>query len=317
MFRKKKKSKSEITLSVVVLSFNTKNITDKCLSCLMVARKEFERKFKGKIEVIVVDNASSDNSAMMVKKKYPWVKLISEKENTGFARGNNIAMKKARGDYFLLLNSDAYVGKNTLVDAISYMSKNEDCDVLGCKLVYEDGKFQPSSGFLPTVVNVPLWMFGIDKVPILQGYLKPFHPNHRSFFAEERKVGWIMGAFMLVKREVFEETGGFDEEYFMYTEEVEWCRRISDLGFRVYFTPKFQVTHLLRASGGFDVKKPISKEGDGVIYYFQKHYPKYAWIAKYSIIFGYLLRVLAFAFLGNRGKFEGYRDYIFELLWRK
>ena len=101
-------------VSVIVLSFDTKEITHKCLEELSLAKKEAEKEKLG-VEIVVLDNASSDDSAQMVREGYPWVKLIASKENTGFAKGNNMAMEKAEGDYFLLLNSDAFVKKDTLV----------------------------------------------------------------------------------------------------------------------------------------------------------------------------------------------------------
>lgn len=318
MMKKKviRKLRSKVACSVIILSFNTKNITDKCLALLKPAKKFFEKKAKEKIEVIVIDNASKDSSQKMIKKKHPWVKLISLKENSGFAKGNNLGMERAKGKYLLLLNSDTYLNQDTLVKALLFMRKDTSCDVLGCKLTYEGGSLQASAGFLPNPVNVILWMIGLDKVPIFRDYLTPFHPNNNSFFSEDRKVEWITGAFMLLKKRVYEETKGFDENYFMYTEEVEWCKRIIDAGFKIFFTPSFEVIHLKYASSDYDIKKPISKEADGVLYFFNKHYPKFVWLADSSIFTGYLLRMLAFAFLGKAQKFRAYRDYIFERLWR-
>ena len=299
------------------MSFNTKDITDNSLEAVKKSKDYFRGKDGGGVEVIVVENGSNDGSASMIRSKHPWVDLIDLKENTGFAKGNNIGMKASAGKYILLLNSDAFLEKDTLLNALSYMNVHSDCDVLGCKLTYEDGQFQPSAGYLPTPVNVFYWMLMLDKVPILRNIIHPFHPNNESFFRSDRSVGWITGAFMLLKRKVFEETGGFDEHYFMYTEEVEWCKRIKDAGFNVVFTPSFEIIHKKFASSNYDIKKPIISETKGMLYFFKKHYPGYIWFVRLSLFLGYGIRVIAFLFLNSREKAKAYSSMLKDGIWKK
>src|SRR4030042_3149838 len=141
-------------LSVIIVSWNTKSVTDECLKRLKVAAYHVRDKLT--VEVIVVDNDSKDGTSEMIEKKYPWVKLVRSGTNLGYAKGNNLGYKKSspKSKYLLLLNSDAYVEKETLVNSLNYFDSNKDCDVLGCKLLHENGKLQPSAGSLPTPMSV-------------------------------------------------------------------------------------------------------------------------------------------------------------------
>lgn len=313
----KKYSKRNNTCSVVILSYNTKNITDRCLQSVEVAKEYCEKKLKNNVETIVVENGSSDGSLEMVRKKYEWVKLIIPGENTGFARGNNLGMKKAQGSYILLLNSDSLINKETIVSAIKYMEDYPSCDVLGCKLTFENGKFQPSAGFLPNLVNIFYWMLGIDKIPLIKDLLGTFHPNNPDFFSKDRSLGWVTGAFILLKKEVFEKTGGFDEKYFMYAEEVEWCKRIKEAAFNICFTPSFEIIHLKQASSQFNIREPLIKEAEGILYYFKKHYPNQLSLIRFGLFLGSFIRMCVFAFLGNKEKTQAYREIAMGKIWRK
>src|SRR3989344_285046 len=304
-------SYNKVKCSVIILSYNTREITDRCLSLVEISKKNYEKLSGESLEVIVTENGSRDGSVDLIKRKYPWINLIQPGINTGFAKGNNLAMKDAQGEYFLLLNSDAFIKESTFYETLKFMESHTGCDVLGCKLTNEDGSLQPSTGFLPTPINIITWMLAIDKLPYIRDKIKSFHPNHRSFFKKVREVEWVTGAFMLLRRRVYEETGGFDENFFMYTEEVEWCKRIKERGFKVYYNPEFEAIHLLRASSGYDIKKPILKEAQGVIFYFRKHYSNFVWEIKLLLIIGYFWRMLFARLIGNSKKAEAYSLYLF------
>jgi len=303
--------------SVIILSYNTKKITEKCLRSLKEAVSYAKKTMGYNVETIVVENGSIDGSLKMIKEKYPWVRLIVAKENTGFARGNNLGMKKSNGSYILLINSDTFVRRETIVSAIDYMREHPSCDVLGCQLTFKDGSFQASAGYLPNLANVFYWMLGIDKIPALGNLLMPFHPNNPNFFAREREVLWITGAFMFLKRRVFEETKGFDEKYFMYAEEVEWCKRITKKGFKIYFTPGFSVIHLKAASSKSDPLRPLVREVEGILYFFKKHHPRQLFFVRLALILGALMRLVAFFLLGKKEKSRTYWEIIRDKIWKK
>lgn len=293
-------------LTVIVLSFNTKDITDECLTRLKKAKKYSEEELKNEVEVIVVENASEDGSLEMIKKNHPWVRLIVSKTNTGFSGGNNIGMKEAKYENFLLLNSDAYVEEDTLLKALNYLQENPECDLLGPQLHFADGRLQPSAGYLPTPPNTILWISGLALLPGMEMLTKPIHPKNLSFYKSTKQVEWVMGAFMMLRRQVYEKTMGFDESIFMYGEEVEWCKRIKDKGFKTYYVPTFKITHLDKASSKFMLEKPLLNEIKGIVRYFHQHYP-YSYPFVQTIMYiSLLLRAIVFTLLGNSQRRKAY-----------
>jgi len=283
-------------VSVIVLSYNTKNITNKCLTELKSSVDFFQKKTSRKVEVLVVDNSSSDGSVETIKKNQSWVGLIESKTNLGFAKANNLGMKKSSAKYFLLLNSDAFVKKQTLYKAWRHLKKNRNIDILGCRLLFENNKFQPSGGYLPTPFRTIALMFGLDKLPVIRNLIGPIHPKLRSFFNSNNNLEWVMGAFMLLRREVFDITGGFDEMFFMYTEEVEWFKRMQKHKFKLSYKSDLAIVHLGSASSS-DKATPIIQEAKGLLKYHQKHYPNSVCLIKATIKIGFALRFLIFSLL--------------------
>ncbi len=295
-------------LSVIVLSFNTKEITARCLDKVKVAKDYCERRLSNKIEVVVLDNASSDGSAQMLKSDYPWVKLTVAEENLGFAKGNNSAMQKTKSPYILLLNSDVYMEEESLYKALAYFRVNLKCDVLGARLNYASSKLQPSAGNLPNFMNIVFWIFGLSRLPLLSKLIPAFHPIGKSYFSKARQVGWVMGAFFMFKRQVFENTGGFDENLFMHMEEVEWCKRIADKGFKVWYVPAVEVIHLHGASTNFDLSPSFLNELRGIKYYILKHMKSFYLLLKVVLILGLTIRVVTFSLLGKTKRARVYID---------
>jgi N-acetylglucosaminyl-diphospho-decaprenol L-rhamnosyltransferase len=279
-------------LSVVVISFNTKDITDKCLKNLALSN------FKNK-QVIVVDNASTDGSIEMIQKKYPEFTLIKSDLNLGFGKANNLGMGQAKGKYILLLNSDAFIQPDTLDKCIEFMENNPDSSVMGCKLTYQDGRLQPSAGALPNPINTFRWIWGLGS---------SVHPKSPDYFSTSHRVGWVTGAFVFLKKEVFGKTNGFDEKIFMYMEEIEWCKRIKMAGLNVYYTSDFSVVHLAGASSNFDLSPAYTKEMHGLVYYFEKHYHGIWKLMKLIIKGGNLARSIAFNVIGNHDRAKIYSN---------
>ncbi len=299
---------NSLDLSVVILSYNTKDITSICLGKLKASLDYCQKKLGNKIEVIVVDNNSEDGSAAMIKADFPWVKLLALKENTGFSKGSNIGMRESKSPFILLLNSDVYLEEESLYKAMAYFRVNLNCDVLGCKLKYASGKFQPSAGNLPNLANSIFWILGISALPIIGRLTFPFHPNYQQFFSKAHQVGWVTGAFFMLKRKVFEKTSGFDENLFMYLEEVEWCKRIRDYGFKVWYTPQFEVVHLHGASSKSYPQVLYINELKGIKYFFKKHYPIRSVLLKFFLVFGTTLRIIAFSLLGKTKRARAYME---------
>lgn len=295
-------------ISVIICTYNTKDLTFECLDRLKKSIDNSEKK----VEIIVIENGT-DGTGEKIKKNYPWVKLIEPKDNMGFARGNNLGIKNSnpKSKYYLFLNTDALIKPDTLKKAVEFIEQNDNCDVLGCKLIFADGSFQPSAGFLPTPFSIITWILGIDLIPAVNNFLKPFHQKNITFFKKDKKVEWVMGAFLFMKREVIEKTKGFDNKFFMYMEEVEWCKRINDAGFNIWYTPNFEITHLDKTSSKSDpekFRKIYQKEILGVTYFLKKYYPNQVFWVLPVIKFGLLLRIFVFFILGNKVRQQTYLE---------
>lgn len=224
-------------ISIVIVSFNTAALTRQCLEKAQACATDL------RCEVIVVDNASHDGSADMVAAEFPQVRLIRLAANRGFAGGNNQGIRVASGRYILLLNSDAFLVPGVLENTVSYMNAKPGIGVLGCKLTNPDGSLQPSARMLPGPLNKILHISGLSSR----------FPKSRFFgrvdfswwdHASPRRVGWVVGAFFMIRRTVVEQIGGLDERYFLYFEEIDFCRTARRAGWDVVFYPGASVVHL-------------------------------------------------------------------------
>ncbi|MEO6941247.1 MAG: glycosyltransferase [Candidatus Kapaibacterium sp.] len=226
-------------ISVIIVNYNVKEFLRGAL--LSVERSLEHGALTG--EIIVVDNASADDSARMVREEFPSVKLYALAENLGFGRANNLGMKHASGDYFLILNPDTIVGEDTLRVMVDFMRSHSNVGLAGCKLLNGDGTFQLSCrrGF-PTPWASFTKLFGLSR----------FFPNSRLFarynltylpIDETYEVDALGGAFMTMSRAAYNATGGFDEHYFMYGEDIDLCFQVKKQGFKVYYVPTTATIH--------------------------------------------------------------------------
>ena len=221
-------------LSILIVNWNVRDLLRDCLCSVERSRRELD------MEVIVVDSASSDDSAAMVAAEFPWVTLLSQAENVGFPRGNNIALARANGDYLLLLNPDTVVRDGALTVLVDFLREHPDVGAVGPQLLNPDGSVQSSRRRFPTLATGFLestWLVGV--VPgLLRRYYALDLPD-----VQTAVVGWLTGACILVPRPVYQQIGGLDEGYFMYSEELDWCRRIKEAGWRIVYHPAAQVIH--------------------------------------------------------------------------
>ncbi len=226
-----------VDLSIIIVSFNTRDVTRRCLRCVEQFRPGCTH------EVLVVDNASTDGSPDMVEQEFPGVKLVRLSRNKGFAGGNNEGIRRASGRYLLLLNSDAFVGQGVIDATLAYMNEHPSTGVLGCALTNPDGSPQPSARMLPGLVN---------KVFVMTGLTARF-PSSRLFgrvdfswwdHSHPLQVGWVVGAYFLVRSEVIDAIGLLDERYFLYFDEIDFCRAAALAGWAVVFYPHARVVHL-------------------------------------------------------------------------
>lgn len=272
-------------VSIVVVTYNRLDLVEKCLAAIAGAITKDN-------EVIVVDNNSTDDVVSFVKKKYPKFNIISNNKNLGFGGGNNLGMKVAKGDYLLLVNTDAFIDENTIPELVFFLEKNSKVGVVAPRLLNADRSIQPSGGFAPRLLQIFLIMTFIDNLPIVRKFVPSLHIRDKQFFGREQSVDWLMGACLLVRREVFEKTLGFDEKIFMYGEEVEWCYRIRKAGYEIRLDPKVSVIHLGHASSDSQ-NFGIIKEMESFISFYRKHEPRWQFFIMMGLVtLGCFLRML-------------------------
>ena len=251
------------TLSVIIVSYNTRGLTLDCLSTLAARLTGLTT------EVIVVDNASPDGSAAAVAETFPAVRLVRSAANLGFGAANNLAMRAAAGRYLLLLNSDAFPHDGCLPALVSFLDAHPAVGVVGPRLVNADGSLQRSCWRFPTPWRS--WLDSLWITPLLARH--PAFDDYRRWPHDaDREVDFVVGACLLVRREAYEQVGGFDERFFMYQEETDWQLRLMRAGWRVMFTPAGTVTHLSGASGKDDVPRINEVFFESLDRYILKHY---------------------------------------------
>ena len=288
-------------LSVIIVNWNTKKLLEDCLRSIFKFTKNVS------FEVVVVDNGSSDGSQAMVKKKFPQVKLIPNKDNLGFAKASNQGIKLATGKYILLLNSDTYLIENSFKKLLDdARSLGEKLGAMGPLLLNEDRSIQQSVGFFPNIPQIFWWMTFFDDLPG-GTFLKPYHVDHDSFYKSEHEVDWVTGAVFLIPKKVIEKAGMLDEKIFMYGEDFEWCFRIKKAGFKVYFSPAAKIVHI----GGGSLKKVRTRayigEFEGIKYFYSKHKDKTSLqILRLLLKMGALLRIAVFWLLGRKELAKSY-----------
>lgn len=286
-------------LSAIIVNWNTKKLLSDCLESIFKFTKDVS------FEVIVVDNGSGDGSGAIVKKNFPQVKLILNKENLGFAKANNQGIKIAKGEYILLLNSDTYLIENSfkkLIDKGRTLERVRPLRLgaLGSQLLNTDRSIQQSAGFFPDLPQIFWWMTFIDDLPG-GTILKPYHIDHDSFYTKDQSVDWVCGAAMLIPRSVIRQVGGLDEKIFMYGEDVEWCFRIKKAAFNVYFSPVSKIVHIGRGSTEKISARAFIGEYNGVKYFYKKHKGGFSLqIARILLKIGALARILIFGILGRK-----------------
>ena len=247
-------------VSVSIVNWNSSSQLKRCLDS--VYSQEGVDK-----EVIVVDNASSDFDPRLFEKSYPSLKLLVNKENVGFAKALNQAVGVSNGEYLLFLNPDVeFEGRDGLRQLLDFIRKDRKIAIVGPKLLNPDGSLQPSGRKFPSFVDL---VYGLDP-PLFSKFIR-HDPFQRTDFDKVVEVDEVSGACFLIRKDVFKAVGGFDENFFLYFEEVDLCKRVKRMGFKVYYYPEVKVFHQWGASSR---KNPLSRKHmlSSRFYYCRKHY---------------------------------------------
>ncbi|WP_372009574.1 glycosyltransferase family 2 protein [Paenibacillus chitinolyticus] len=281
-------------LSIIIVSFNTRQITLNCLQSIYSSIVGYT------FEVFLVDNSSTDGTTTAVMNTFPKVRIIKNKTNVGFSRANNQGIKEADGRYILLLNSDTILKRDTLQIMLDFMQASPEVGASGCKVVLPNGTLDKACkrGF-PTPSASFYYAFGIARlfpdIPRFNGYqLSHLNPD------EEYPVDCLVGAFMLVRRETIDEVGLLDEEFFMYGEDVDWCYRIKQAGWQIYYYPRTEITHYKGASSRRKPFKIIYEFHRAMFLFHRKHYKrKYSFLTNVAVYIGIGVK-FTLAFLKNK-----------------
>jgi GT2 family glycosyltransferase len=224
-------------LSIVIVNYNVKYFLEQCLHSVLKAIHELDS------EIFVVDNNSVDGSIRMLREKFPHISLIENKENRGFSRANNQAIRKAKGEYILLLNPDTIVEDDTLVKCVRFMDGHPDAGGLGVKMIDGKGKFLPESKRgLPSPSVAFFKIFGFSA---MFPRSKIFNKYHLGYLDKDKThaVDVLSGAFMMLRKKVIDDIGMLDENFFMYGEDIDLSYRITRAGFRNYYFPETRIIH--------------------------------------------------------------------------
>lgn len=258
-------ARAGLDLSIVIVSWNTRELLRKCLQTVAVEQRA------GCAEVFVVDNHSGDGSAAMVASDFPWVKLIANRDNRGFAKANNQAIWLSRGKKVLLLNPDTELKPGCLEQLMRFLDDHPQAGVVAPQLLNTDGSIQRSCRELPTLRGMLYELFGLSRL-----YRKfPEFGRYKMLgfdYSYECRVDQPEGACLLIRREVLDEVGLLDEGYFMLFEEVDWCHRVKQAGWEIWYTPSAQVVHHYGQSIKQVKAKMIVSSHSGLYRYWHKHH---------------------------------------------
>jgi len=255
-------------LSIIIVSWNVKELLEKCLKSIYKYKTDLF------LEIIVVDNASTDKTIEMIKKNFPKVKLIINDINKGFAKANNQGILASQGEFILLLNPDTEIIKNSLEKMMDFMKKHYQAGIAGCKHLNSDWTIQPSVRRFPNFWSLFFIFTKMAKI-------FPQIPTIYYYLAKDlnlkiaQPVDQVAGSFFLMRRKVIDEIGLFDENFFIWFEEVDYCLRAKKAGWQIWYNPEAEIIHYGGKSFNqiltFKKQKMFFKSAK---YYLQKHGPK-------------------------------------------
>ncbi len=271
-------------LSIVIVNWNGLAVLRPCLASIFGSPQGLE------LEVIVVDNSSTDASVEMVQREFPKTVLVRNQRNLGFAAANNQAFAVARGRYVLLLNNDTLVLVGALAASVRYLDAHPGVGALGCRVEFPDRSFQTSCyrfNDLPELVMgrlLPLGSVGGERLNMGRYWGRQF--------TEPTEVDVVAGCFLIVRKEVLASVGGFDEDFFMYGEDEEWCSRIKRAGWRIIYFPGATIIHIHRFSSGQTRRAPRLMElMSPVLVLHKRRGPVIAWCANLILLLATLVRL--------------------------
>ena len=277
--------KNRITISVIIVNYNVKEYLAQLLLSLERALQTISH------EIIIVDNHSIDGSVQFLKDKNFKVRIIENDENLGFGRANNQALKICKGKYVVLINPDTVVQEDTFSRMIDFFDNTPDASVATCKIIDPAGNFSVDCRHSIPTPSVALWkVLGLSKLfpksRIFGQYNMTYLNSDQTY-----SIPAISGSFMMMKKEVLDQVGLFDEQFFMYCEDIDLCHRITQAGFKIYYFPETQIIHYKGESTKKDNLDYVKTFNKSLYQFFQKYYaPKSIFLFRWLVMIGILLR---------------------------
>lgn len=256
-----------ILLSIIIVNYNGRRYLADCLASI-------SEHASCSYEIIVVDNASTDGSREYLREHFPHVRLIESEKNLGFSGGNNLGAKASKGSLLLLLNNDTRL-TSSLAPAVNEFDTDKQLGVLGCRMSYGNGAFQPSVGFEHTPLRVVLSWIGIGGFSFAPRIFKRVD-DEESHYTIPLEGAWVSGAFLMTRRDIWEELSGLDERYFMYIEDVDYCKRSRMTGYKVAYTPSVTIIHYEAGGKSWIGDRALTDSMRSYIVYFDKFSNRYA-----------------------------------------
>ena len=264
-------------LSVIILNYNVRHFLELCVLSVQKALSNIDA------EIIVVDNNSSDDSCQMMQHRFPNIQLIRNSENLGFPKGNNIGVFQAKGDYICILNPDTVVAEDTFEKVLAFAKKQTNLGIIGCKLIDGRGNFLPESKRgIPTPWVAFTKIFGLFNYFPKSNFFNKYYAQHLQE-NETGKVAILVGAFMVMKRELYNEIGGFDENCFMYSDDIDLSYMVLQKGKYNYYFPETTVIHYKGESTVKD-ETYMKRFQEAMNFFYKKHF-------KVSIFFSVFMKI--------------------------
>lgn len=261
----------EIDLSVIIVSYNVKDYLKKCLISIDQHAGDIQH------EILIVDNHSHDDSCNMINNEFPHVQLFSLNENIGFAAANNVALQKCKGKFILFLNPDTVLREKSLHILMDYLTKNNKCGIIGPKLLNKDGTIQNGLRQFPTLLMALSRHTLLKYIPYCKYIIKKYHMRHFNL-NQNASVDQVSGAAMMIRHDIFKKTGLFDEQFFIFFEEVDYCRRIKNMELDVYYNTNATIYHFGGKSRDQVNFNAIYFHLESMLKYLKKHNPKTVFI---------------------------------------
>lgn len=276
-------------LSVIILNYNTKDLTEKCVESIISSTKNLD------YEIIVVDNGSDESIQI---RKYPnkQIRLIRNNTNLGFAGGNNSAREIARGQYVLFLNSDTEVYKDTLRETVGYLEEHKEVGALTCKTVLPNGELDKDARrSFPTPWVALTHFSGLDRIFPRSTIFAKYWYGYKSY-DEIQEIEALQGAFFLTKKEILDEVNWFSEEYFLDGEDIDLSWKISHVGYKIIYYPKVSILHIKKASKRNRSMRSVMAGMNSMEIFYKKHlWEKYSLILNFIVIIAiYFMKALRF-----------------------